>query len=252
MFEYIDLPDRSAKPRESGLTMILDKGLSMQAAADLVEVGADYIDYIKLGWATSIVVPNLKEKVALYQDAGIPVCAGGTLFELCFLQGKLDEYEKTLGDVGFQMLEISDGTITMEHDDKLDCVRRFAKNFRVLSEFGSKDSQYIMAPRMWVQGMTSELEAGAWKVIAEGRESGTSGLYRQSEEIRSGLVDEIVMDIPHEEIIWEAPQKEQQVFLVERFGTNVNLGNIAPQDSISLETIRLGLRGDTLLAMHEK
>ncbi len=252
MFEYIDLPDRSAKPRESGLTMILDKGLSMQAAADLVEVGADYIDYVKLGWATSIVVPNLKEKVALYQNAGIPVCAGGTLFELCHLQGKLDEYEKTLTDVGFQMLEISDGTITMEHDDKLNCVRRFAKNFRVLSEFGSKDSQYIMAPRMWVEGMSAELDAGAWKVIAEGRESGTSGLYRQSEEIRSGLVDEIVMDIPHENIIWEAPQKEQQVFLVERFGTNVNLGNIAPQDSISLETIRLGLRGDTLLTLHEK
>jgi phosphosulfolactate synthase len=252
MFEFLSLPERPQKPRETGITMILDKGLSMRGAEDMLETGFNHSDYVKLGWATSVVVPNAADKVALYQNAGLPACAGGTLFELCFLQGRLNEFEMTMGKLGFEMLEVSDGTIPMKQEDKLNCIKQLSKNFKVVSEFGSKDSQYVTAPRFWVEGMQAELGAGAWKVIAEGRESGTSGLYRQTEEVRSGLVDEIVMDISPENIIWETPQKNQQVFMVERFGPNVNLGNIAPTDIVSLETIRLGLRGDTLLSIHDK
>ena len=252
MKDLFNLPERPVKPRESGVTMVIDSGLSIHQTEQMIEVGIDYIDYVKLGWGTIVVTPNVKEKLKIYQENSIPVCLGGTLFELAVLQSRVDEMISKAQDYGIHMFEVSDGSIDIEHQVKLDYISELAEKFTVLSEFGSKDDSVVMAPSLWVKGMKDELSAGAWKVIAEGRESGTSGLYRQSNEIRTGLVDEIVIDIPQEKILWEAPLKEQQVWFIEKFGCNVNLGNIAPDNIIGLETLRLGLRADTVSLFHGK
>ena len=239
------IPERTAKPRETGFTMVMDKGLSIRQAEDMIETCGDFIDIVKLGWATSYVTKNLKEKLAIYKEAGLPVYFGGTLFEAFIVRDQFDDYRRTLDEFGLEHAEVSDGSIELDHDKKCEYVRILSKQVTVLSEVGSKDAEKIIPPYQWIQLMQKELDAGAWKVIGEARESGNVGLFRSSGEVRSGLVQEILTKIPMERIIWEAPQKAQQVWFIKLCGTNVNLGNIAPHEVIPLETIRLGLRVDT-------
>lgn len=244
-YELNNIPERTEKPRDSGMTMVMDKGLSLRQAEDFLEVSGIYTDIIKLGWATSYVTPNLQEKLNLYRQAGIPFYFGGTLFEAFIVRNQYDDYCRMLDKFGLEYAEVSDGSITIEHDIKCEYIRKLSQRVTVISEVGSKDVQKIFAPYKWIQLMKAELEAGSYKVIAEARESGNVGIYRDSGEVRQGLVDEILTQIPADKIIWEAPQKAQQVWFIKLLGSNVNLGNIAPADMIPLETLRLGLRSDT-------
>jgi len=240
-----NLPPRVEKPRNSGITMVMDKGLSLRQVEDFIEVAGSYTDIVKLGWATSFVTPNLDKKLAIYREAGIPVYFGGTLFEAFIVRGQYDDYCRILDKYKMEYVEVSDGSIEIEHDVKCEYIRKLAKQVTVISEVGSKDVQKIFAPYKWIKLMQAEIEAGSWKVIAEARESGNVGIYRDSGEVRQGLVDEILTQIPSETIIWEAPQKAQQVWFIKLIGANVNIGNIAPADVIPLETLRLGIRSDT-------
>ena len=242
-----NLPERTPKPRQSGLTMVMDKGLSLRQVEDYIETSSSYFDIVKLGWCTSFLTPLLKEKIKLYKDAGIPLYLGGTLFEAFIVRNQFDDYVRVLDQFGIEYVEVSDGSIELPHDQKCEYISKLAQNYTVLSEVGSKDDQKIIPPYKWIALMKAELEAGAWKVIGEARESGNVGLFRSTGEVRSGLVEEILTQIPFEKILWEAPQKEQQVWFIKLLGANVNLGNISPNDVIPLETIRLGLRGDTFL-----
>ncbi len=244
-YTLTQIPERTVKPRQSGLTMVMDKGLSIRQVEDLLATSASYIDIVKLGWATSFVTPNLPEKLAVYRDAGIPVYFGGTLFEAFVVRNQFEDYQRLLDRYGLQYAEVSDGSIEMPQDVKCEYISKLAKQVTVLSEVGSKDEAKIIPPYKWIQLMQAELQAGAWKVIGEAREGGNVGLFRSSGEVRQGLVEEILTQVPFESIIWEAPQKSQQVWFVKLLGANVNLGNIAPHEVIPLETIRLGLRGDT-------
>ena len=241
------LPERTSTPRQIGYTMAMDKGLSLRATEDFVATCGDHVDIVKLGWATSYVTPQLKEKIKVYKDAGIPCYFGGTLFEAFIIRDQFDDYRKLLDKYGLQFAEVSDGSIDLDHDKKCDYIKKLTGQVTVLSEVGSKDADKIIPPYQWIDLMQKELEAGAWKVIGEAREGGNVGLFRSSGEVRSGLVQEILTKIPFEKIIWEAPQKAQQVWFIKLLGANVNLGNIAPEEVIPLETIRLGLRGDTFL-----
>jgi phosphosulfolactate synthase len=246
---FLDLPQRSAKPRERGITHVLDSGLSVAEVESLIEVAGAAVDLVKLGWGTALVTENLSRKLACYRAHGIPVVLGGTLTELAIAQGRVDELVDWLRELDLHHVEISDGAIELAHERKLALIERLAgEGFTVLSEVGSKDAAFIMAPYVWVEQIQSELAAGAWKVIAEARESGNAGIYRADGEVRMGLIDEIAHAVPVERLLFEAPQKEQQVWFLRRFGGEVNLGNIAPRDVLSLETLRLGLRADTVPA----
>ena len=240
-----NIPSRTQKPRESGYTMVMDKGLSIREAEDMIESSGDFIDIVKLGWATSYVTPQLDEKIKLYQNNGIPCYFGGTLFEAFVIRDQFNDFMKVVDKYSLEHVEVSDGSITMNHDEKCDFIHRISKNYTVLSEVGSKDAAKIIPPYKWIDQMQTELDAGAWKVIGEARESGNVGLFRNSGEVRQGLVEEILTQIPKDKILWEAPQKSQQVWFIKLCGTNVNLGNIATNEVIPLETVRLGLRGDT-------
>jgi len=240
-----DLPERTSKPREQGFTMVMDKGLSIRETEDFLEVGAEYADIVKLGWATSYVTPNLKRKLEVYKAAGVPVYFGGTLFEAFIIRNQFDDYRRLLSEFGMEYAEVSDGSLDLNHDRKLEYIRTLSQEVQVLSEVGSKDAEKIIPPYKWISQMQTELEAGAIKVIGEAREAGNVGLFRSTGEVRSGLVEEILTKVPVEKILWEAPQKAQQVWFIKLLGANVNLGNIAPNEIVSLETIRLGLRGDT-------
>lgn len=244
-FNLNNLPERTQKPRQNGLTMVMDKGLSTREAEDFLEVAADKTDIIKLGFGTSAVTPKLEEKLQIYREAGIPVYFGGTLFEAYIIRGQFDDFRKLLNRYNITHAEVSDGSIEISEEEKCGYIRSLAKDFTVLSEVGSKDAEKIIPPYKWIAMMKSEIEAGAWKVIAEARESGTVGIFRNSGEVRSGLIEEILQHIPLDTILWEAPQKVQQVWFMSLYGHNVNLGNIAPNEVIPLETLRLGLRGDT-------
>ena len=240
-----NIPERTKKPRQYGYTMAMDKGLSIREVEDFLSVCQEHVDIVKLGWATSYVTPNLKDKIKIYQDAGIPVYFGGTLFESFIIRDQFDDYRKVLDKYGLGFAEVSDGSIELDHGKKCDYITKLAEQVTVLSEVGSKDEEKIIPPYQWIKLMQDELDAGAWKVIGEAREGGNVGLFRSTGEVRSGLVQEILTKIPFEKIIWEAPQKAQQVWFIKLLGSNVNLGNIAPNEIIPLETIRLGLRGDT-------
>jgi len=240
-----DIPERTSKPRQTGFTMAMDKGLSIREVEDFLSISHEHVDIVKLGWATSFVTPKLKEKLAVYKEFGVPVYFGGTLFEAFIVRGQFEDYRKALDKYGIEYAEVSDGSIELDHDIKLDYIQKLSQQVTVLSEVGSKDVEKIIPPYMWIDLMQSELDAGAWKVIGEAREGGNVGLFRSSGEVRSGLVEEILTKIPFEKIIWEAPQKSQQVWFIKLLGSNVNLGNIPPHEVIPLETIRLGLRGDT-------
>jgi phosphosulfolactate synthase len=230
--------------REGGLTHVLDKGLGARAWEDILESAGDYIDIVKLGWGTAWVTRNLQRKLAVL--AGKPVVIGGTFFEVVYLKDKLDEYKSWLGDLGLTHVEISDGTIDIPRERKLELIADFARDFTVLSEVGSKDAEVVFAPQQWVEWIKEELQAGAWKVIAEAREGGTAGIFRPTGEMRTGLVDEIVHEIDFHDLVFEAPTKSAQAWFVKKIGSEVNLGNIPPEEVIPLETLRLGLRGDTL------
>lgn len=239
------LPEREVKPRERGFTMAMDKGLSIREVEDFLDVAGEYVDIVKLGWATSYVVPNLQKKLDVYRAAGIPVYFGGTLFEAFIARGQFEDYRRVLDKYNMTFAEVSDGSLEMSHEKKCGYIQTLAEQVTVLSEVGSKDAEKIIPPYMWIKLMQAELDAGAWKVIGEAREGGNVGLFRSTGEVRSGLVEEILTKIPFEKILWEAPLKAQQVWFIKLLGANVNLGNIAPSEVIPLETIRLGLRGDT-------
>ncbi|MCL6260613.1 phosphosulfolactate synthase [Aquiflexum sp. TKW24L] len=240
-----NLPVRTEKPRTTGFTMVMDKGMGLKEAEYFVEANSDFVDIIKLGWATSYLTKNLAQKIQIYKDAGVPVYLGGTLFEAFVIRGQFEDYRRVLEKFDLSFAEVSDGSISLNHDKKCEYIQILAKDVTVLSEVGSKDAAKIIPPYKWIEQMQSELDAGSWKVIGEAREGGNVGLFRDSGEVRQGLVEEILTKIPEDRIIWEAPQKEQQVWFVKLLGANVNLGNIAPNELIPLETIRLGLRGDT-------
>lgn len=244
-YELKDIPERPAKPRDVGFTMAMDKGLSLREVEDFIDSSGEYTDIVKLGWATSYVTSNLKDKLALYKEAGIPTYFGGTLFEAFIIRDQFEDYRKLLDKYDMPFAEVSDGSIELPHDLKCEYISKLSDQVTVLSEVGSKDAEKIIPPYQWIELMQTELDAGAWKVIGESREAGNVGLFRASGEVRSGLVQEILTKIPFEKIIWEAPQKAQQVYFIKLVGANVNLGNIAPNEIIPLETIRLGLRGDT-------
>jgi phosphosulfolactate synthase len=230
--------------RDGGLTHVLDKGLGPRGWEDVLEVSGDHIDIVKLGWGTAYVTQNLRRKLDVLR--GKPVVIGGTFFEACFVRDKLDEYKQWLQSLGIAHVEISDGTIEIPRERKLELIQDFARDFTVLSEVGSKDSEVVFAPYECVEWIKEELEAGAWKVITESREGGTAGIFRPSGEMRTGLVDEIAHSIDFHDLVWEAPTKASQAWFIKHFGPDVNLGNIPPDEVIPLETLRLGLRGDTL------
>jgi phosphosulfolactate synthase len=243
---FLDVPARSPKPRTSGLTHVIDKGLNLREIEGLFDTAGEYVDVVKLGWGTSYVTRNLEKKIALYRSLETPVVCGGTLFEAAVVRGKLDEYRRWLVDNRISHVEVSDGAIDLPHERKLELIAELARDFVVLSEVGSKDADVVYAPYQWVDWMTDELAAGAWKVITEGRETGTAGIFRPTGEMRTGLIDEIAHEIDVARIIFEAPTKDSQAWFVRHFGPEVNLGNIPPDEVIPLETLRLGLRADTL------
>ena len=232
------------EPRTNGLTHVLDKGLGPRGWEDVLDTAGDYIDIVKLGWGTAYVTPNLRRKLEVLREK--PVVIGGTFFEVVYLQDKLEEYKQWLRDLGLTYVEISDGTIEIPRERKLELISEFAADFTVISEVGSKDAEVNYAPYLWVQWIKEELEAGAWKVVTEAREGGTAGIFRPSGEMRTGLVDEIAHEVDVQDLIFEAPTKTSQAWFVKQFGAEVNLGNIPPDEVIPLETLRLGLRGDTL------
>ncbi|HWY11113.1 MAG TPA: phosphosulfolactate synthase [Bacteroidia bacterium] len=239
------LPERTEKPRKSGLTMVMDKGISLREAEDMIDSSSDFIDYVKFGFGTSVISKNLKEKIKLYQKNNIKVYLGGTLFEAFVIRNKFDEYVKFITSLGIDSAEVSDGSINIDHDKKCEYINKLAKNFTVLSEVGSKEEGVIIHPARWIKMMQAELDAGSEQVIAEARESGNVGIFHKNGSAHTLLINRIVNKIKLENIIWETPQKSQQVYFLKLFGANVNVGNIGVDDVIPLETLRLGLRGDT-------
>jgi phosphosulfolactate synthase len=236
--------DLGLTPRAGGLTHVIDKGLGPRAWEDVLETSGPYIDIVKLGWGTGYVTGNLRRKLDLLKDK--PVVIGGTFFEVVYVKGKIDEYKRWIQELGLTHVEVSDGAVDIPRERKLELITELARDFTVLSEVGSKDPDVVYAPYQWVEWIKEELEAGAWKVITEARESGTSGMFRPTGEMRTGLVDEIVHAIDPGDLIFEAPTRVSQAWFVKALGPDVNLGNIAPEEVIPLETLRLGLRADTL------
>lgn len=239
------IPERAEKPRKKGITMMMDKGLSMREAENFIEANGNYTDIIKLGFGTAFVTNNLEDKIKLYKENNIRPYFGGTLFEAFHARGMFDEYLKILDKYDLDLAEISDGSIIIPHDEKCELIRKMAKDRTVLSEVGSKDAGILISPGKWIKMMSNELEAGSWKVIAEGRESGTVGVFRPNGTAHTFLINKIIAKVKPEDILWEAPKKNQQVWFIKLFGADVNLGNIAPNEIIPLECLRIGLRGDT-------
>lgn len=240
-----NLPIRTQKPRVHGLTMVMDKGMGHDEVRNFLSVAAPYVDIVKLGFGTAFVTNNLREKIDIYRSYDIPVYFGGTLFEAFLVRNQFDDYVDVIREYGLDYVEVSDGSIDIPHIEKCGYIEKLAKEVTVLSEVGSKDATHIMPPYKWIELMRAELEAGSTYVIAEAREAGNVGIYRGTGEVREGLVQEILTQIPAEKIIWEAPQKAQQVYFLELLGANVNLGNLAPNEMLPLEAMRIGLRGDT-------
>jgi len=244
-FNLKQMPERTARPRTNGLTMIMDKGLGLDEVRNFLSTSLPYVDIVKLGFGTSYVTSNLKEKLAIYKEHNVPVYFGGTLFEAFIIRDQFQDYIDAMEEYGIEHVEVSDGSMDIDHKEKCKYISQLAKHATVLSEVGSKDAAHIIPPYKWIELMRAELEAGSSYVIAEAREAGNVGIYRGSGEVREGLVQEILTQIPSEKIIWEAPQKAQQLYFLELLGANVNLGNIAPHEVIALEAMRIGLRGDT-------
>jgi phosphosulfolactate synthase len=247
-FELPHTPERPSKPRNSGITMMMDKGLCIRQAEDFLSASGHLTDIIKLGFGTSFITPNLEQKIKLYKDAGMKVYLGGTLFEAFIVRGMFKDYIKLLEKLKLECAEVSDGSIVMPHDKKCEYISTLSKNYTVLSEVGSKEAGIIIHPAKWTSMMNAELQAGSWKVIAEARESGNVGIYRANGSAHTLLINKILSKVKKDDILWEAPQKTQQVWFLKLLGPNVNLGNISYDDVIPLETLRLGLRGDTFFS----
>ena len=239
------IPERPLKPRKSGLTMVMDKGLSIREAEDFMSVGSEYTDYVKLGFGTSVITPGYEKKISLYKKAGVIPYFGGTLFEAFVVRKMFREYVDLLDSLEITLVEVSDGSYDIDHSEKLDYIRQLSQKRTVISEVGSKKKDVVYTPDQWVAMMKSELEAGSVKVIAEARESGTIGIYNEDGSVNNTIIEAISEHVKLENVIWEAPLKSQQAWFIKHFGANVNLGNIAPNEIIPLETLRLGLRGDT-------
>src|SRR5579872_1088819 len=246
-FHLTKIPERTAKPRTYGLTMVNDKGLSVAEARNLMSGAGPHVDWVKLAFGTPLVTPGLEEKIKIFQDAGIPVYFGGLLFEAFVIRNQFNDFLDLLKEYDITYIEVSDGSIDIPHSEKCGYIEKLAKYGTVLSEVGSKDKdrEHITPPYQWIQLMQAELEAGASYIVAEARETGTVGIYRNSGEVREGLVQEILTRVPAEKILWEAPQKDQQLYFLTLIGANANLGNINPSEVIALEAMRVGLRGDT-------
>jgi len=244
-FDLSFIPTRAEKPRNKGLTMMMDKGLSLMEIESFIQASGHLTDLVKFGFGTSFISNDLDTKLSLYRQAGIRPYFGGTLFEAFYVRDQLDDYLRILDKFKMDLVEISDGSIVIEHDKKCELIQSLSKNYTVLSEVGSKDSGIFISPANWIKMMSNELEAGSWKVIAEGREAGNVGVFRPNGKAHTFLINRIITKIKPEDILWEAPQKNQQVWFIQLFGANVNMGNIAPNDVIPLECLRLGLRGDT-------
>ena len=239
------LPNRTIQPREIGLTMMMDKGLSTRQMDDFLSVSSTYTDLIKFGFGTSFVSKNIKEKVSLMKQVGIRPYLGGTMFELFYARNQIADYFKMVNDLGIDTIEISDGSIVLNHEEKCNLIHEYSKHYTVLSEVGSKEEGILISPAKWIKMMANELQAGSWKVIAEGRESGSVGIFRPNGKPHTMLINKIISKINPDQILWEAPTKKQQTWFVNLFNQNANLGNIAPNDVLPLETLRQGLRGDT-------
>ena len=246
MLEFLNnIPKRSAKPRSNGLTMIMDKGLSLNEAENMIVLKSELTDIVKLGFGTSLLTRYIDKKISLYKEAGIDVYTGGTLFEAFIVRNQLDDFYRLMDKLKLEMVEVSDGCIQMEHEKKCELIHKLSKDFKVISEIGSKDESLTIADDKWVSYMKKELEAGSWKVIAEAREGGNVGMFETDGKIKEQLIKKITKEIDESNILWEAPLKKQQVWFINELGANVNLGNISPNSIISLECLRLGLRGDT-------
>jgi len=239
------LPDRPSKPRGNGLTMVMDKGLSIREAEDFMSVGNEYTDFVKLGFGTSLLTPGIDKKLSVYKSAGCRPYFGGTLFEAFIIRNMFTEFLEFLDRYEIDLVEISDGSYDMDHQKKLEYIKTLAGRGTVISEVGSKKKDVVYSPVEWVAMMRSELDAGSVKVIAEARESGTVGIFNDDGSINSPVVNAISHHVQLENVIWEAPLKSQQVWFIKHFGANVNLGNIEPREIIPLEALRTGLRGDT-------
>jgi phosphosulfolactate synthase len=231
-------------PQHSGLTHVIDKGLGPRAWEDVLDTSGAYISIVKLGWGTAAVTNNLERKLEVLKDK--PVVIGGTYFEAVYAHDKLDEYKQWLNQLGLTHVEISDGTVDIPRERKLELIEEFARDFTVLSEVGSKDSSVEYSADEWTQWLQDELDAGAWKVITEAREGGTAGIFDSSGGMRTELIGDIAAAVGTENVVFEAPSKAAQAWFIKRFGSSVNLGNIPPEEVIPLETLRTGLRGDTL------
>jgi phosphosulfolactate synthase len=239
------LPERPAKPRNSGITMVMDKGLSIRESEDFMSVGSDYTDFVKLGFGTSLITPGFEKKITIYKKSGAIPYFGGTLFEAFIVRNMFREFIEFLDKHEIELVEVSDGSYDIEHDRKLEYISRLAERGTVISEVGSKKKEVVYSPDEWVAMMKAELKAGSVKVIAEARESGTTGIYNEDGSINNKIIGAIAEHVKLENVIWEAPLKSQQAWFIKHFGANVNLGNIAPNEIIPLESLRLGLRGDT-------
>ena len=240
-----NIPDRAEKPRDKGLTMVMDKGLSLNEAENMVALKSELTDIVKLGFGTSLLTRYIDKKIKLYHKAGIMVYVGGTLFEAFTVRNQFDDFCKLMDKLKLEMVEVSDGSISIEHDTKCEYIQKLSKNFKVISEIGSKCESNSLEDSDWIAYMNKELQAGSWKVIAEAREGGNVGMFDSDGNIKENLIKKITNKISTSKILWEAPQKKQQVWFINNFGANVNLGNISPNDIISLECLRIGLRGDT-------
>lgn len=246
MLEFLNnIPKRPAKPRSNGLTMIMDKGLSLNEAENMIVLKSELTDIVKLGFGTSLLTRYIDKKISLYKEAGIDVYTGGTLFEAFLVRNQIDDFYRLMDKLKLEMVEVSDGCIQMEHEKKCELIHKLSKDFKVISEIGSKDESLTIEDDKWVSYMKKELEAGSWKVIAEAREGGNVGMFETDGEIKEQLIKKITKEIDESNILWEAPLKKQQVWFINELGANVNLGNISPNSIISLECLRLGLRGDT-------
>ena len=242
------IPERTQQPRESGLTMMMDKGLSPREAEDFIFTSAGFTDLVKFGFGTALISKGLEEKIRLYKSAGLKPYFGGTLFEFFIIRNKFDAFRRMLDLYGMELAEVSDGSMAIPHNDKLEYIRKLSVQVTVISEVGSKVEGVEIPDDKWVSMMEAELAAGSWKVIAEARESGTTGIYEKDGSANTSLIDEIVKQIAVADVLWEAPNKDQQVWFIQLLGSNVNLGNIGPGEVVSLESLRLGLREDTFFS----
>ena len=246
MLEFLNnIPNRPEKPRTNGLTMIMDKGLSLNEAENMVVLKSELTDIVKLGFGTSLLTRYIDKKISLYKEAGIDVYTGGTLFEAFIVRNQIDDFYRLMEKLKLEMIDVSDGCIQMEHDKKCELIHKLSKDFKVISEIGSKDESLTIEDDKWISYMKKELEAGSWKVIAEAREGGNVGMFETNGDIKGKLIKNITKEIDIANILWEAPLKKQQIWFINEFGANVNLGNISPNSIIALECLRLGLRGDT-------